>query len=84
MKLLGRAENKVTQDENGENVSRLEITEVVVVNCDTVNNDYQQDSRILYTLFPNKSFSLKILLFKKLLILNFHILRYGLLIKILN
>ena len=84
MKLLGRAENKITQDENGENVSRLEITEVVVVNCDTVNNDYQQDSRILYTLFPNKSFSLKILLFKKLLILNFHILRYGLLIKILN
>ena len=84
MKLLGRVENKITQDENGENVSRLEITEVVVVNCDTVNNDYQQDSRILYTLFPNKSFSLKILLFKKLLILNFHILRYGLLIKILN
>ena len=84
MKLLGRVENKITQDENGENVSRLEITEVVVVNCNTVNNDYQQDSRVLYTLFPNKSFSLKILLFKKLLILNFHILRYGLLIKILN
>ena len=34
----------------------LEITEVVLVNCDTVNNDYQQDSRALYTFAPNKPF----------------------------
>ena len=34
----------------------LEITEVVLVHCDIVNNDYQQDSRVLYTFVPNKQF----------------------------
>ena len=34
----------------------LEIAEVVLVHCNIVNNDYQQDSRVLYTLVPNKSF----------------------------
>ena len=35
----------------------LEITEVVLAHCNMVNNDYQQDSRVLYTFLPNKSFS---------------------------
>ena len=34
----------------------LEITEVVLVDCDIVNNDYQQDSRALYTFVPSKPF----------------------------
>ena len=34
----------------------LEITEVVLVHCNLVNNEYQQNSRILYILFPNKPF----------------------------
>ena len=34
----------------------LEIKEVVLVNCNIVNNDYQQDSRVLYTFVPNKPF----------------------------
>ena len=41
---------------NGKNVPYLEITEVVLVHCNIVNNDYQQDSRVLYTFVPNKSF----------------------------
>ena len=53
-KLLGRT--KITKDENGETVPRLEITEVVLIHCNIVNNDYQQDSRVLYTFVPNKSF----------------------------
>ena len=57
MKLLGSTENKITEDKNGENVPYLEITEVVLVHSNTVNNDYQQDSRVLYMSFPNKSFS---------------------------
>ena len=57
MKLLGSTENKITKDKNGENVPHLEITEVVLVHCDTVNNDYQQDSRVLYIFVPNKPFS---------------------------
>ena len=32
----------------------LEITEVVLAHCNIVNNDYQQDSRVLYTFVPNK------------------------------
>ena len=55
MKLLGSTKKK-TQDKNGENVSHLEITEVVLVHCNIVNNDYQQDSRVLYTLVPNKPY----------------------------
>ena len=56
MKLLGSTKNKITKDKNGENVPDLEITEVVLVHCKIVNNDYQQDSRILCTFVPNKSF----------------------------
>ena len=56
MKLLGSAENKITKDKNGENVPRLEIVELVLVHCNLVNNDYQQDSRILYAFVPNKTF----------------------------
>ena len=43
MKLLGSTENKITKDENDENVPHLEITEVILVHCNIVNNDYQQD-----------------------------------------
>ena len=43
-------------DKNGENVHHLEITEVVFVHCNIANNDYQQDSRVLYTFVPNKPF----------------------------
>ena len=56
MKLLGSTENKITKDKNGENVPNIKITEVVLVQCDIVNNDYQQDSRVLYTFVPNKPF----------------------------
>ena len=37
-------------------MSHLEITEVVLVHCNIVNNDYQQDSRFLYIFVPNKPF----------------------------
>ena len=56
MKLLGSAENKITKDKNGENIPHLEIVELVLVHCNLVNNDYQQDSRILYAFVPNKTF----------------------------
>ena len=56
MKLLGSSENKITKYNNDESVFHLGITEVVLVNCNIVNNDYQQDSRVLYTFVPNKQF----------------------------
>ena len=40
MKLLRSSKNEKTEDKNGENVPHLEITEVVLVHCDIVNNDY--------------------------------------------
>ena len=56
MKLLRSYENKLTTDKNGENVPHLEITEVVLVHCNIANNNYQEDSRVLYTFVPNKPF----------------------------
>ena len=56
LKLLGSTKNKITKDENVENVPHLKINEVVLVHCNIINNDYQQDSRVLYTFLPNKSF----------------------------
>ena len=51
MKLLGSTKTKINKDKNGENVPHLETTEVVLIHCNIVNNDYQKDSRV-----PRKSF----------------------------
>ena len=40
MKLLGSTKSKIKQDENGENVSYLEISGVVLVHCNIVNKNY--------------------------------------------
>ena len=56
IKLLRSTENKITKDKNGENVLHHEITEVVLVHCNIINNDYQQDLRVLYTFLPYKPF----------------------------
>ena len=56
MKLLGSTESKITKDKNGENVPHLAVVELVLVHCSLVNNDYQQDSRMLHTFVPNKPF----------------------------
>ena len=34
----------------------LEVVELILVHCNIVNNDYQQNSRILFTFVPNKAF----------------------------
>ena len=56
MKLIGNTKNKVTEDKNSENVPHLKIRKVVLVHCDIVNNNYQQDLKVLYTFVPNKPF----------------------------
>ena len=53
MKLLGVTKSKITKNKNCPN---LEITELVLVHCNIVNDNYQQTSRDLYTFVPNKSF----------------------------
>ena len=80
LKLLASTKSKLANVENGENVPHLEISEAVLV----------QDSVLLYTSVPNKSFgqlldiSPENFIFLKILIQIFDILKYGLLIKILN
>ena len=49
MKLLGSTESKITKDKNDENVPHLEIFELVLIHCNLVNNNYQQNSQILYS-----------------------------------
>ena len=34
----------------------LEVVELVLIRCNLVNNNYQQNSRILYTFVPNEPF----------------------------
>ena len=40
MKLLGSTKSKISKDKNGENLANLEITEVALVHCNMVNNNY--------------------------------------------
>ena len=54
IKLLERTKSKTAADKNDENMPHLEITEVVLIHCNIVN-DYQHDSKVLYTFVPNKS-----------------------------
>ena len=56
MKLLGSTKDKITKDKTGENVIPFEIIEIVLTHCNIANNDYQQDSRVLYTIVSNKPF----------------------------
>ena len=56
MKLLGSTKSKKNKGKNDEKVPHLEITKVVLVYCNIVNNDYQHDSKVLYTFVLNKSF----------------------------
>ena len=58
MKLLGSPTSTIRKDGNGENVPNLEITEVVLVHCNTVNNNHQRNSRVFYTFIPTRSFGL--------------------------
>ena len=57
MALFGSTEKRIDKTKNGEKVLRLEVVEVVLVQCSLVNNQYQQNSEVLYTFTPNKSYA---------------------------
>ena len=57
LKLLGSTKSKITKDENGKNVHYIEITEVVLIHCNVVNNSYHQNSRVFTA--QKKKFSIK-------------------------
>ena len=54
MKLFGSTKKLIDKTKNGENVPSLEVAEVVFVQCNLVDNQYQRKSEVLY---PNKSYS---------------------------
>ena len=43
MRLVWRTKSNINKDVNGKNLPHLEIIEVVLVHCNIVSNDYQQD-----------------------------------------
>ena len=54
MKLLRSAVKKIDKNKSSKSVPHLEITVVVLVHFYIVSNDFQRDSRVLYTFTPNK------------------------------
>ena len=56
MKLLGSSTDTIDGDENRELVPKLESVDLVLVNCNVVNNSYQQASKVLFTFVPNKKY----------------------------
>ena len=57
MKLFGSTKKLIEKTKNGENVARFEVVEVVLVQCNLVDNQYQLKSEVLYTFTPNKSYT---------------------------
>ena len=55
MTLLRSAKIMITKNRNGEHLSNLKFTEKVLVCCSIVNNDYQQNCRLLNSFLFNKS-----------------------------
>ena len=84
MKLLGSSKKDVGQNKAGEDLPKLESSEVVAVKCNLVNNNYQQAYKVLFTFVPNKQFGRLVTIHiihqqcQKLLMQNFNLLKYGL------
>ena len=56
MRLLGNTKKDVDSDKNSENVPKLESAAVFLVHCNSVKNDYQHTSKVLFSFVPNKQF----------------------------
>ena len=56
MSLLGSTKKDVDKDTDGENVTKLEPAEFVIVHCNSVRNDYQHTPKVLFTFVPKKQF----------------------------
>ena len=46
----------ITKDKNGENVSRLETVDVILMYCNVVNSSFQQATEVLFTFVPHRQF----------------------------
>ena len=90
MRLLGSSSDTIDGDKNSELVPKLESVDLVLVHCNVVNNSYQKAAKVLFTFVPNKKYgqlitiSPETLIMLKKSILNFHLLKFGLRIKIID
>ena len=57
MKLFDSTKKLIDKTKNGKKVPSLEVVEVVLVQCNLVDNQYQQKSEVLYTFTPNKCYA---------------------------
>ena len=55
-KTIREYKKDVDKDKDGDDVPKLESVEVVLTHCNLVNNSYQQASKVLFALVPNKQF----------------------------
>ena len=51
-KLLGSTKSKITKNKNCENVSNWENTKLILVHGNVTNNNYWQNSEVLYKFVP--------------------------------
>ena len=91
MQLLGSSKKTIDKNKNGKLVPRLETVEVVLLHCKLVNNNYQQASKVLFTFVSNNQFGQLITItphssamLKTTNAINFHSLKFGLQIKIID
>ena len=57
MKLFGSTKKLIDKTKNGENWPSLEVIEIVLAQCNLLDNEYQQKSEALHTFTPNKSYA---------------------------
>ena len=57
IKLFGSTKKLIDKTKNRENVSTLEVVEVVLVQCNLADNQYQQKAKVLHTFKPNNFYA---------------------------
>ena len=57
MKLFGSTNKLIHKTKNGEKVPSLEVVEIVLVQCNVADNQYQQKCEVLYTFTLNKFYA---------------------------
>ena len=57
MKLFRNTKKLTGKTKHGQKIPRIELVEVVLVHCNLVDNQYQQNSEVLNTFAPNKSYA---------------------------
>ena len=56
MRLLGGTKKDADQEKDGEDAPKLEAVELVLVHFNLANNNYQQESKVLFMFMRNKQF----------------------------